>query len=142
MQIIGFNLTSMYIEKFENIKGKFKVSSSMNIKDIKEEKVSPVQNQSIVKLEFEYGLIYETKLAEIKFKGIMLLMGGSDETKNLTSEWKKKNRLLEEFKIRIYNTIFHKCNLKALELEDDFGLPPHIQLPRLKEDEKKTTYTG
>ena len=142
MQIMGFNLTSMHIEKFENVKGKFKVTSSMHIKDIKEEKASPIQNQNLAKLEFEYNLTYEQKLAELKFKGIMMIMGSPAEIKDLVSEWKKKNTLISEFKIRIYNTIFHKCNLKALELEDEFGLPTHIQLPSLKEEEKKASYTG
>ena len=142
MQIVGFNLTKLSIERINDIIGKFKVTSKIDVKDIKEEKVSPIEGKQIAKLDFEYNIDYEPKLAEIKFKGIMLLMGDPKEIKEIVADWKKKGNILTDLKIKIYNTIFHKCNLKALGLEDDFGLPPHIQLPRLKEDEKKTSYTG
>jgi len=143
MQIIGFNLTKMQIERFENISGKFKVTSKIDVKDITEEKVSPISGKSVAKLGFEYNIDYDPKLAEIRFKGFLLLMGDSKEVKEAIADWKKKGSILTGLKIRIYNTIFHKCNLKALELEDDFGLPAHIQMPHIKsEQESKTTYTG
>jgi len=143
MQIVGFNLTKMLIERMENITGKFKVTSKIDVKDLKEEKVSPVEGKSIIRMEFEYNIDYDPKLAEIRFRGFLLLMGNPKEIKDITADWKKKGNILTELKVRVYNTIFHKCNLKALELEDDFGLPPHIQLPHIKsEEEKKTTYTG
>ena len=143
MQIVGFNLTKLSIERINDIMGKFKVTSKIDIKDIREEKISPVEGKQVAKLEFEYNIDYEPKLAEIKFRGIMMLMGDPKEIKDIAADWKKKGNILTDTKIRIYNTIFHKCNLKALELEDDFNIPPHIQLPLIKSDEeKKTSYTG
>lgn len=141
MQIVGFNLDKMLIERLENITGKFKVTSKINMKDLKEEKVSPVQGKEILRLEFEYSIDYEPKLAEIRFKGSLIIMGDPKDVKEAVADWKKKGNIMTDLKVRIYNTIFHKCNLKALELEDDFGLPPHIVLPQIKPEEK-TSYTG
>ena len=143
MQIVGFNLSKMHIDRVNVVAGKFKVNSKIDIKDLKEEKVSPVQGKDMLVLDFEYNIEYEPKLAEIHFKGNLLILGDPKETKDMLSEWKKKGAVLNDIKIRVYNTIFHKCNLKALELEDDFGLPPHIQMPYIKtEEEKKASYTG
>ena len=51
-------------------------------------------------------------------------------------EWKKSKKLKSDIKLRVYNTIFHKCNIKAFELEEDFNLPLHLRLPMIKTEEK------
>ena len=143
IQIVGLNLTKMSVERIENVKGKFKVTSKIDVKNVYEEKVSPIEGKSFSKLEFEYNIDYDPKLAEIKFKGELLLLSDQKEMKDFVADWKKKGNIMSELKVRMYNAIFHKCNLKALEIEDDFGLPPHIQLPHISsQEEKKTSYTG
>jgi len=143
MQIIGFTLTKILIERKNDIKGKFKVNSKIDIKEVKEEKVSVVENKDVAKVEFEYSIIYDPNLADISFRGFVLLMGDSKEIKDFISEWKKRKIILSDLKLRIFNTIFHKCNVKAIELEEDFNLPTHIRLPFIRpEQENKNTYTG
>jgi len=143
MQIIGFNLAKIQVERFEGTASKFKVNSKIDVKDIAEEKMSPIQGKAVAKIDFEYNIEYDPKIAELHFKGTLLLMADPKDIKDTVAEWKKKNSILTELKIKIYNAIFHKCNLKALELEDYLGMPIHIQLPHIKsEQESKTTYTG
>ena len=97
--------------------------------------------KDVAKVDFEYSINYEPNLAEISLKGFVIIMGDSKEIKDIVSGWKKKKEVLAETKLRIFNTIFHKCNIKALELEEDFNLPPHLRLPFISPD-KSAPYTG
>jgi hypothetical protein len=56
-----------------------------------------------------------------------------------SNEW-KKNKVPDEIKLLVFNFVMTKCNLKALQLEEEFSLPPHIPLPKLTpESERKET---
>ena len=144
MQIIGFTLTKVSIERKNDIKGKWKASSKIDVKDLKEEKINFEQGKDVLKAEFEYTITYEPDLGQISFKGYLLILTEPDETKTLSAEWKKKKTMSNDLRVRVFNTIFQKCNIKALELEEDFNLPPHIRLPTIKPEEPKSesTYTG
>ncbi|MEM2956156.1 MAG: hypothetical protein QW041_01090 [Candidatus Pacearchaeota archaeon] len=146
MQIVGFTLTKILIDRKNDMKGKFQVSSKIDIKDVKEEKIKLVENKDVLKFDFEYSINYEPELAELLFRGFILVMAEPKEAKGILEEWKKKKILESDIKLRVFNTIFHKCNIKALELEEDFNLPPHLRLPIIRPEEEKTskssTYTG
>ena len=144
MQIIGFTLTKILIERKEDLKGKWKVSSKIDVKDLKEEKITLEQGKDVLKANFEYAITYEPDLGDINFKGYVLILSEPKETKTLIAEWKNNKTIVADAKVRIFNTIFQKCNIKALELEDDFNLPPHIKLPAIKTEQPKSesSYTG
>ena len=143
MQIVGFSLSKIVIERKEDVKGKFKVTSKIDLKDAKEEKIKLVEGKDVVKIDFEYSIGYEPKLAELFFKGFVLIMADPKDAKQIIEDYKKKKNMNADLKIRVLNTIFHKCNLKALELEEDFNLPTHIRLPTIKaQEESKASYTG
>ena len=142
MQIIGFTLTKISIERKEGPQGKFKVTSKIDVKEVKEEKVQLAEGKEVARAEFEYSIDYEPDIADISFRGFVLLMGEPKEIKEFIADWKKKKIMASEMKLRVFNTIFQKCNIKALELEDDFNLPPHLHLPAIKPEEKSNTYTG
>jgi len=144
MQIVGFNLTKAFIERKEDIKGKFKVNSRIEFKDLKEEKITLIEGKTALKFDFEYNIEYEPKLAELNFKGFVLAVSEPKAAKETLEEWKKKKSINPELKIKLLNLIFHKCNVKALGLEEDFNLPPHLRLPYItpKAEKSDSTYTG
>jgi len=143
MTVVGFALSKILIERKEAIKGKIEVRSKLNIKSMKKEDIKLVKDKDVIKFDFEYSIIYEPDLAKIEMKGHLLYMVDPKQTKELLKAWEKKEQVPEDIKLAVYNTIFHKCNIKALELEEDFNLPPHLQLPYIKSAEKdKTSYTG
>ena len=43
-------------------------------------------------------------------------------------------KLEDDVRLKAYNMIFHKCNIKAFELEDEFNLPLHLKMPVIKEN--------
>ena len=44
----------------------------------------------------------------------------------------EEKKIPEKFKEIIFNSIFRKCNLKALQFEEELNLPPHLPLPSFK----------
>jgi hypothetical protein len=110
---------------------------------MKKEEIKLMEGKDVIRFDFEYGITYEPDLAVIEMKGHLLYMVDPKQTKEILKVWEKSKQVADDIKLNIYNTIFHKCNIKALELEEDFSLPPHLQLPYIKGEEKKaTSYTG
>ena len=145
MTVVGFALSRILIERKEAIQGKIEVKSKLNINNMKKENIKLAEGKDVLRFDFEYGIVYEPDLAKIDMKGHLLLMVDPKQAKELLDAWKKKSQVPEDVKLGVYNTIFHKCNIKALELEEDFNLPPHLQLPYIqsqKNETKGTSYTG
>jgi len=143
MTVIGFALSRILIERKESIKGKIEIKSKLHVKNMKKEDVKLMEGKDVIRFDFDYLIEYAPDLAKVDMQGHLLVMVEPDMTKSLLKSWSKNQQLPEEIKLNVYNTIFHKCNIKALELEEDFSLPPHLQLPYIKTEEKaKTSYTG
>jgi len=142
MKIIGFNFDKIEAERKEMKKGKKEVNSNINIKDIKEEKIDMFQGKKSFKIEFEFTVDYKPEIAKISLHGHLLTLLEEKESKEIKKSWKKK-KISDNLRIPIFNFILKKCNLKALQFEEEFGLPPHIPLPTVKSnDQNKQSYTG
>jgi hypothetical protein len=61
------------------------------------------------------------------------------ELKDILKKWKGK-KLADETRIPLFNTILTKCNLKSLQLEEEFGLPTHIPMPRVQPPQEDKSY--
>ena len=134
MKIIGFNLTKISIERKEKPEKELKVTQNINIIEITKEKISISKDESLrvnFKLEIDYG----GDFAKIEFKGNIILLPEKEEAKKLLKSWKDK-KLSSEFRNPLFNFIMTKCSIKALALEDELSLPPHIQMPRLAQDQE------
>lgn len=145
--IVGFYFKKISIERKEPVKGTIKVNTKTNIKNIaKQEIKTKTEDRQALQIDFDFTIIYEPKLAEINIGGYLVYLTDSKEAKEIFDLWKKK-QLPENVKITVLNTIMNKCNLKALSLEEDTGLPSHIPLPKFiskgeQEKNKTATKTG
>ena len=129
MRIIGFNLMKISIERKEQIEKELKISQNIGIKEIIKEKI-PVSNDEALKITFDFTIDYSGDSAKIEFKGNLIILPEKEETKKILKSWKDK-KFTDEFRIPLFNFIMSKCNIKALGLEDELFLPPHIQMPRI-----------
>jgi hypothetical protein len=130
MQVIGFNLSKVSVEREEKQEGKLSISQNMGIDNIDKEIVS-FSKEEVFKIKFNYSVNYnEGKFGKVELKGSILIIPKKDEQKKLENSWKDK-KLPDEFKIPLFNFIKSKCDIKALSLEDDMSLPLHIPFPKL-----------
>lgn len=143
MRVLGFNFDKISGErKSREIIPNMKVSSSLNIRDIAEEKLDVVKEQTILKFIFDFATTYEKDYASLMFSGSILVASDKGKTKEILKMWKNKE-VEPELRLSLYNLILNKCNVRSLQLEDEMGLPLHIQLPRISEQQKEEkSYTG
>jgi len=143
MKIINFSLSRITAERNKAEKGKIEVKSKIDLKDVKEESV-PISNNKAINLSFSYGIEYAPKFGKIELTGNVIMLTEGNEAEEVVKEWKKK-QIPNNMKVHIFNFIMTKCNLKALQLEEELGLPTHIPMPKFsleKPKEKNPDYAG
>jgi len=133
MRVIGFNLKKLAVERKKEIKGKLEIKSNLSIDSIEKEKIDIAGE--VLKFDFAYEIKYEPNFADILFKGTVLVI--PDDSKKILKDWKKK-KIQEETRMPIFNFIMSKCNIKALQLEEEFNFPPHIPMPRLSKQQSQS----
>jgi hypothetical protein len=131
MQIIGFSLSKILIQRKEKFQGKLEISQNIDIKEVEKEKI-PISKDEAVKAQFSFIINYSEDFAKLEFTGYVLLMPEKDELKEILKSWKDK-KLPDEIRVPLFNFIMSKCNIKALTLEDEMSLPLHIPMPRLNQ---------
>ena len=140
MRLIGFNFDKISIEKLpqkeEQTTDKINITSNINIDAVNNIKQTIFKTkEDLLGVKFTYLVDYSPEIAKIEFKGNLVVGVDSKLAKETLKKWEEK-QIPEDFKINIYNIIFKKANLKALQLEDEMNLPAHIQLPFIKKPEE------
>jgi hypothetical protein len=137
MKLIGFNLTKIDLEKKSDNLKDLKVTTGIDISDLKEVKSDFFgSSEGLIAVKFEYTINYEKNIALLKFHGSLIISVESKQAKEALNQWKDK-KLPEGFRLTIFNLILRKASLKALQFEEELNLPPHIPLPSFKPQEKK-----
>jgi hypothetical protein len=137
MKIIGFNFTKLNLEKMSDNLKELKIGTEINISDIKEAKSDFLpSSEELLLVKFEYIIKYEKEIAILKFCGSLIISIESKQAKEILKQWKEK-KVPEEFRLNVFNVIFRKSSLKALQFEQELNLPPHIPLPSFKPADKK-----
>ena len=137
MKLIGFNFTKINAEKLSSQFEELKINSNINILDISDVKADFFSTkESLLGLKFSFGLNYDPNFAKIIFEGNIILSVDQDTYKEVLKQWKDK-KTPDSFNISVLNIILKKSTLKALQIEEELGLPLHIQLPSLKKEENE-----
>lgn len=143
MQIIGFNFEKIIAEREtpKEVKDKLEINSNINIKEIEQEKVEIVKDKIPLKLSFEFLISYNPQVAKISFQGFTILLFDKEKAKEIQKKWKNK-KIEDDIRIPLFNFIMTKCNIKALQLEEELNLPLHIPLPKIQANQNNKSYTG
>lgn len=135
MKIIGFNYTKINVEKYKDSFKEIKVNSQVDISSIEEVKQEVFKSkEEFLAVKFKYKIEYAPDVAVIVLEGNILVSVDSKLAKEVIKKWKEK-AMPEEFNIPLFNIIFRKAGLKALQIEDEMNLPSHIQMPVLRKQE-------
>jgi len=137
MAIIGFSLTKILLERKETPIRKLEVKSKLHMVSMEKQDMALIEGKDTLKFNFEYDIEYSPELANISFKGFVLFASDPKKTDEILKGFKKNHTIDKEIQTQVYNFIFTKCNIKALQLEEEFNLPPHLQLPQIKVEDIK-----
>jgi hypothetical protein len=129
MKIIGFNLSKILCEKKDKGPEKLQINQNIDIKEVIKDKI-PISQGEILIVKFNFTINYSEDFAKVEFEGSVIIAPEKEELKEFLKSWKDK-KIPEELRMPLFNFIMAKCNIKALTLEDDLNLPPHLPLPRI-----------
>ena len=138
MPVIGINFKTIEAKKHEEITGAVRVSSNLNIKNVKEQEL-PLLNTKSLLIEFEYKTKYNSEknktIAEINITGNVIFM--EKDYEKILSTWKKDKTLPADVKFQVIRLASDKCSKKAVLLSDDLQLPPPpLMIPQVKRENK------
>jgi len=133
MRVIGFNFTKISAEKQGDRPAKLEINSNVQILDLKKIENSIIKEGITLALKFSYSVDYGKGFAKLSFEGDILMIVDEKLSKEILKKWKKK-KLPDDIRVVLFNLILSKSNVKALQIEEDLNLPPHIPLPRLSKE--------
>ncbi len=135
MKILGFNFTKISAEKFSGNFKEMKVGNKIDIMDVSDAKQDIIKTKDeLLNIKFFYGLDYSENIAKIGLEGNLLVSVDSKTYKEVMKRWKDKETP-DEFRFVLLNIILKKSTLKILELEEELGIPFHIQFPSFRKKE-------
>ena|SRR4030042_2936919 len=137
MKVAGFNFTKISIERLKDKVESIKFNTKIDISSIEPLKSDLFRaKEEFLKINFNYLITYEPDFAKLEFTGNLIIAIEPKIAKEVLRGWKDK-KMSEDFRFFILNIIFRKANLKALQLEDELTLPPHIPLPSINKENAK-----
>ena len=132
MKLLGFNFTKIGIEKYKDSFKDLRLENNLDIIHISEVKQDVLRSDDeFLAVKFKYIIDYKPEIAKVEMEGTMVVSVESKTAKDVLKKWKTKETS-EEFRIPLFNIIFRKAGIKALELEDDMNLPLHMQMPAIR----------
>jgi len=134
MRLVGFDFKKISIERFKDQVGDLKFNTKVDISSVNTIKSDIFHSkEELLKIEFIYSVLYEPEFAKIELTGSIILAVEPRISREFLRGWKDK-QISEELRIFLFNIILRKSNIKALQLEDELGLPIHIPLPSLSKE--------
>ncbi len=130
MPIVGFNFDKLLVDKKKTLKAPIKVDTGMKILDVKKEEIVVAgKKDSILKFDYEFKVEYNKNQAEVVIGGNLVLAEDPKIIDDVYNQWKKEKKFDPKITQAVMNNVLMRCNIKALLLTQEVGLPPHIRLP-------------
>ncbi len=138
MPIIGFNFKKISVEKKGNVKGKINIGNNVAITDVVQKDLALGSiKQKGVKFTFNFDVKYEPKIAEMLMVGDILYTGDEKKIQEILDEWKKNKKVPNKVTAEVLNSALVRCNIQALVLSKEMGLPAPIPLPKVSAEPPK-----
>ncbi len=137
MQVIGFNFTKIGVDRISGALRPSAINTNIEFNDMVPESIPLLKDQEALRVLFKFSVTYhdssqkkEVKQGEVSFEGTIIIATPRGQAKDIIKGWKKKE-LPTDVQFPLFNLILRRCTPKALDLEDQVGLPTHIPLPHL-----------
>src|SRR3989344_5706939 len=131
MRVIGFNYTKISAERTVEPGKIEKVTQNLEFTSVDKDEIDLIKESSIIRVSFAFSLNYEPNKGKIQLEGTILLNTDSEKAKQILKNWKKK-QIGEQLRVLLIKLVMNKCALKALNLEEELNLPPHIKLVQIR----------
>ena len=131
MSMLGINFSKIEAIRKAPVRGKISINNNIAIKDAKKQELK-IQDKESVKIEFEFTAKYEPEIGSITIEGDTVIVDTTEKIKEVLDQWKKDKKLPEELLSQVMNGLLSKCNIEAIVLGREVGLPPTLNMPKVK----------
>lgn len=131
MPIAAINFTKISAERNSELKGKININNNIIITDIKQIDFK-LPNQESIKVEFDFNSKYDPDIGTISITGEVILIDQPKKITEILDEWKKDKKLQEDILAGVMNNLLTKCNVEAILIGREVGLPPTLSMPKVK----------
>ena len=140
MPVAGFSFSKISLEKIKAPSGQVNIKNNIAITNV-EKDTFPFgkAKDDAVKFTFAFKSEYDPGVAIMEFEGTVLYMSDTKEAKLLIDDWSKKKQIKPEISVQILNTALTKCNIIAINMSQELGLPSPIPLPKIDVDKKSNS---
>jgi len=130
IRLVGFNFIKISAERNPTYDGKIETKSNVSIDKL--EKVKNSTKQDTLKVDFSVDIDYGD-LGKVDLQGNLFLIADAKVIKETVSAWESKKEPTN-LQLGIVNIILQKTSIKAIQIEEEIGLPIHLQnlFPRVK----------
>ncbi|MEK6822711.1 MAG: hypothetical protein AABY13_02690 [Nanoarchaeota archaeon] len=133
MPIITTSFNKILVQRLGEAPSKnMKINNNVQIRDIAKADLN-VGNmkQPALRFEFEYKTEYLPKVAEIVMSGNMIYLTAADKIESILNDWKKDKKAPKDITTDVINNLLTRCNIEALLLSREMGLPSPIPMPKV-----------
>ena len=141
MKIIGFSVEEIHAKKSADIP-RASINTDVVFTDVDKAKLDVLKDSECLKISFKFTVVYKDPNSkdtesknQIRFEGSLLLALSKDDSKEFLKAWKTKE-LPKDKVIPLYNYILKRCSVRALQLEEEVGLQPHIPFPQIRPNQE------
>lgn len=142
MKIIGFNIDEISGKKSSEVK-RFNINTDVTFNNVEKSKLDVLKEGEALRIGFKFNVLYkdadsksEEAKSEISILGSLLLMVDKELSKEFQKSWKNKE-IPKDKMIGLYNYVLRRCSVRALQLEEDLNLQPHIPFPQVRPQQQK-----
>jgi len=141
MAIVGFNFKKMLVERKDDLKGKVSIKNNVSIKNVEKFPVSLAsKKEDALRFTFDFLTSYDVagkSVADVNITGEVLAIEKPDVTASILDVWKKNKKVDSKLAAPVLNAALAKCNVQAIILSKEMGLPSPVPLPRFSTEKKK-----
>ena len=142
MKVIGFNIEEIIGKKSAELK-RYNINTDVTFNSVDKTKLDVLKEEETIRVGFKFLVSYKDaedksneKSNEISILGSLLLMVDKELSKEFLKSWKNKEIPKDKI-ITLYNFVLRKCSVRALQLEEDLNLQPHIPFPQVRPQGQK-----
>jgi hypothetical protein len=123
IKLIGSKFSKVEASRNPDFSGKAAMSNDIKIISIDRVK----EAKDTLKIKYSYKVDY-AEIGYVLLEGFLFIASDSKIIKNVLSTFEDKDFESQE-QLAVTNLIVQKASVKAIQLEDEFGLPIHIRIP-------------
>jgi len=137
MKVISLNYKRINSELNGVLNSQTRITSNLDIINLNEVSSKEILIKGkLINCLFSFIIEYSPNVAKIELVGNLLVSLEENEAEQILLEWKNK-KIPSEFRANLINHILRRISIKALTIEETFGLPPHIPFPFIKNSLEK-----